>query len=142
MAKLPTFKASRKGSIRRYDADVAKLAKEPDVRRAVAKLTFGHLDPKGKEGRVANAGTVRLDRQGNVSGGGANLQVQLNDPKKLGVAKNKGTTIGQVVVTADVFLAAHDCPEPNVRTALVRVVRAALLKSHASGGGAFFVAVK
>ena len=141
MGKLPTFKPSRASTIRGYDPKVGAAIEERDVRRVVARLGFGHLDPASKESRVGSAGTARLDRQKNMSSGGANLQVQLNDPEDHGIDARAGTTVAQLVVPADVFTVARDCHEPNVQAGLVRAARSGLLRSLAANGVAFTIVV-
>lgn len=133
MAKLPSFNTKRAGSISRWSAEVAEKAEAKDIRSVVSRLRLGDLDPKGREHRIGSTKTVRLDRQGNKSGGGAVLHVQLNDAKKLGIQGNVGTTVGQVVVSAEVFEAAAD-QHSNVQRNLVRVTRSALILSCHSNG--------
>lgn len=136
MPTLPRFVArSASGKIRGYDPRVAKLASGVEVRDVVSRLTFGHLDPMGRPTTIHSLTTVRLDRQPNVGTGDAvcaNFQLQVN--AAAGV-RGAGTTIGQVLVPAGVYLVAHLHPQRNnLLRQLERVVRGALNKSATSSG--------
>jgi hypothetical protein len=127
------------GVIRSYSQAAADAIDSTDVRHVVSRLCYDNLDPNGREHRVASRGTARLDRQGNPTGGGANLQVQLNDPQEHGLPRNTRTSIAQVVVPQTIFELANNCEERNVRTHLESVVRSALLKSSQSKGRSYVI---
>lgn len=146
MPKLPHFSPVRDNArIRGFSQRVRNLANEIDIRSVVSALTFGHLDPVGREitdiGHFQTGGrsrviSVRLDRQANTTDGSANLQVQVNNSALARIHLNsaEGTTIAQVIVPANVYRSAFSCHETNVRTHLENVVRSALLQSGNSFG--------
>lgn len=140
MAKLPRFVAERDRAIRAFAQLASDAAHGTDVRYVTSRLRYNHLDPAGREMRIASRATVRLDRQCNPSSGGANLQVQLNEPSPVRLPQGVGTTIAQVIVPQTIYELAHRCPQPNVRTHLESVVRSALLQSAASHGFAYVIA--
>ena len=144
MAKLPHF-SSEKGSskIRGFSQRVRNLAKETDIRSVVSALSFGHIDPLGRE--ITDIGnfqrrrpdvSVRLDRQANATDGSANLQVQVNASAmtRIRLKEAEGTTVAQVLVPRRIYRAAFSSHERNVRTHLENVVRSALLQSSKSHG--------
>jgi hypothetical protein len=149
MARLPHFNAVRdQVNIRGFSPRVRMLANEMDIRRVVSRLDFLHLDPAGRETtdignwqrRQADI-SVRLDRQANTSAGAANLQVQVNKAALQGarLGGDEGTTIAQVLIPAQVYQTAFSCPQPNVRTHLLSVVRSALIQSVNSKGAQFLI---
>ena len=129
--------------IRGYSQRVNGRATPIEIRDVVSALSFGQLDPAGRE--ITDIGnfqrrnpniTVRLDRQSNTSAGAANLQVQVNNValSQIRLNQNEGTTIAQVIIPKAIYQAAFACPENTVRTHLENVVRSALLTSSKSFG--------
>lgn len=145
MAKLPVFSSlSTSSKIRGFSAQVYRRASTMDIRLVVARLTIGDLDPNGRERNIGSEQTVRLDRQANISGGGANLQIQVNNAALEGIAihREQRTTIAQVIVPATIFEAAWNCPEHNIRRHLERTVRAALVSGCDGMGLTWTIAAK
>ena len=141
MPPIPQFRARRTTRIRGYQADARRAASNNDIRQVVGHLRYGHLDPNGRELRIASHGTVRLDRQANTTDGAANLQVQLNDTPG-GRRNTGGTTIGQVLIPPDVYDLAHSHPiDSGVREQLTSVTRSALIQSCDSGGYTYVIEV-
>jgi hypothetical protein len=146
MAKVPNFDSRQDPVvIRGYSARVKALANQAEVRfQVISAVRLNDFDPGGREHRIGDATTVRLDRQANTSDGSANLQLQVNDAAlaRIRLNQHEGTTIAQVLVPAAVFRTAFACPDVGVRTHLENVVRAALLKSYESMGFQFTVVQK
>lgn len=140
MAKLPTFRAQRSTPIRGFSMPASAAANQVDVRTVVSRVNYSHLDPAGREMRIASQQTVRLDRQPNPTGGGANLQIQLNDQANAKLPKGAGTTIAQVLIPKSVYDIANTCHERNVHEHLASTVRSALLESAKSLGSAYTIA--
>jgi hypothetical protein len=144
MAKLPHFSLENDNvRIRGFSQRVRNVANDVDIRSVVSALSFGHLDPAGRE--ITDIGnlqrkwpsiSVRLDRQANTTDGSANLQVQVNDSalRRIQLNRIEGTTIAQVIVPAAVYRTAFSCHESNIRLHLENIVRSALLQSSNSFG--------
>jgi hypothetical protein len=143
MPPLPRFVANAApGSIRGFSSEVAKKVNPVEIRDCVSCLMHGHLDPNGRAGTIRTTFSVRLDRQPGGSGdaAGANLQLQANAAV---VRPGQGTTIGQVIVPAAVFVLAHLHPQStNLLAQLQNVTRSALLRSASGSGTWYFIGVQ
>lgn len=145
MAAQPTFgtlKATSK--IRSYSESVASRAESGQVRSVVAALRYEHLDfydSPNTDRRIGDSTTVRLDRQKNVPAPreAVNLQIQVNE--KSGKMRDRGTTIGQVLVPKAVLDAVPAHANDSVKRGLVRTIRDALLRSYESDGDWYYITV-